>query len=364
MTHIDASLNILALHQPSHEPTSERITSTIGIIDLAAINGLHRILIDLAILNDQRGLRPLRNYHHAALRLVLLGPIRNRMRNRLDILSLLLRPPLALRPAPSLGLIPNQHIRISQRRGQRILERDGDERRAQVQHKSLARRRGLLAQRVRRLGRHRQVEPADVEELRALRVRPDLRPPQVLHLVAVGRRQVRAQAAVLPRDHRPAPPRRHVRHHHVLGVESRGAAGLAQRLRGLVFPDGPDVQHLAGPEDVRDAPRGVLRGAAGDLDAVAGEEVVVKGHVLGGGEDGVVGFEVVFGEEGGVALGLEVQEGVLQAEELVRHDGCEWLAVGGGGVVVGGVGCVEGARVEGVRDECVEGDGVICSSGG
>jgi len=88
-----------------------------------------------------------------------------------------------------------------------------------------------------------------------------------------------------------------------------------------------------------------LGGAAGEEVRVAGEEVVVDGGVFGGvDEDGIVGLEVVFGEEvgaeeGGVGVSggseglvgleegslpfsLDVEERVLEAEELVGRHVC------------------------------------------
>lgn len=100
-----------------------------------------------------------------------------------------------------------------------------------------------------------------------------------------------------------APARRVVGQPQVFGCQACGGAGGVEGGGVGVGADGADVEDRGRGEEVLCAAGGVLGGAAGDERGGAGLEVGVEGEVVRGGEDGVVGFERVFGEEGRVAGG-------------------------------------------------------------
>lgn len=88
----------------------------------------------------------------------------------------------------------------------------------------------------------------------------------------------------------------------IFGPHARGVVLLAQYVGVFVFAHAADVESGFRGEDVLGAAGGVLGGAAGEEDGGAvGEEVFIEAEVFGFGEDGVVGFEGVFGEHGGIA---------------------------------------------------------------
>ena len=105
----------------------------------------------------------------------------------------------------------------------------------------------------------------------------------------------------------------------VFGCEAGFLAGGIEGGGGVILAYTPEVEDGGGGEDVLGAASGVLGGAAGEEVRGAGEEVVVDGGVFGGvDEDGVVGLEVVFGEEVGAgrgALVLVVEEGASGGDE-------------------------------------------------
>jgi hypothetical protein len=107
----------------------------------------------------------------------------------------------------------------------------------------------------------------------------------------------------------------------VLDAETGGLDGVVQDRGVFVVADTAKVDYAVGWEHVLRATGGVLGSAAGDqLCGVVVEEVFVDGEVLGAGEDGIVGFELVFVEEGLVTLGLDVWREELVDKCIDRED--------------------------------------------
>lgn len=170
----------------------------------------------------------------------------------------------------------------------------------------------------------------------------------MLRVVVVRGAELGAHAPVVARDDDGAAARG------LLGVDAvlDPEAGLLDRVVQdggvLVVADAAEVDDGVGREEVLRAAGSVLRGAAGDeLGVVVVQQVLVDALVLLLGQNGVVGLEAVFLEEGIVAEGLDVwcgqrlvgrykgqldgfevearvlltEEGVLQAEETVLFGG-------------------------------------------
>lgn len=152
-----------------------------------------------------------------------------------------------------------------------------------------------------------EVEASDVEDLGVLNKSPNLRLLQVLQVVLVGGIKSGAKRPVVAGDDSTAPTGRLLRIDTVLDPQAGGTDGIAEDGGVLVVADAAEVDDAVGGQDVLGATGGVLGGAAGEeLGVVVVEEVLVEREVLLFGEDGVVGLEVVFLEEGFVTEGLDV----------------------------------------------------------
>lgn len=147
------------------------------------------------------------------------------------------------------------------------------------------------------------MEPAHVVELGLLHQRPDLGALQMFQFILVRGRQMRAQASVAAVDENAASSRRLGVVDAVFDAETGGGAGRAELCGVVVLADAADVKDGGRGEDVLSAAGGVLCCAAGDQGMFAGEDIGVEGHVVLFGEDGVVRFEAILGEEGFVAVG-------------------------------------------------------------
>ena len=170
--------------------------------------------------------------------------------------------------------------------------------------------------------------PADVVHPRLLYHGPYPRLPEVLDLVLVRGREVRAHGPVVSRDHHAAPARRLLLVDPVLDVDALLFALLAKCLGVLVRAHATHVPDAVGREHVRGTPRGVLGGAAGDdLGVAVLQQVVVQGHVLGFGEDGVVEFEVVLFEH--LVVARRRSEDVLENLRQPLEGQCRCSRVGG-----------------------------------
>jgi hypothetical protein len=93
----------------------------------------------------------------------------------------------------------------------------------------------------------------------------------------------------------------------VLDAQTSGLDGVVQDGSVFVVADAAKVDDAVGREHVLRTTSGVLGSTAGNqLRGVVVKEVFIDGEVLGAGQDGIVGLELVFVEESLVALGLDV----------------------------------------------------------
>jgi hypothetical protein len=140
----------------------------------------------------------------------------------------------------------------------------------------------------------------------------------VVKAVVVGSTQVSAQAAVVASDDDAAAARLLLGVDTVLYSQAGGLDGVVQNGGVLVVSHAAEVDDAVRAQDILGTTGGVLGGAAGDeLGVIVGEQVLVEGNLALFGEDGIVGLEVVLVEEGLVAVGLDVEERILQAEKGV-----------------------------------------------
>lgn len=152
----------------------------------------------------------------------------------------------------------------------------------------------------------------DVDHLGALSQRPDLGLLQVLQVVVVRGAQEGAERPVVAGDDNTALARADLLVNAVLDPQADGTDGVLEDGGILVVADTADVDDAVGGQDVLGATGGVLGGTTGDqLGLVVGEKVLVDGEVRVLGEDGVVGLEVVLGQEGVVTGGLDVWGALL-----------------------------------------------------
>jgi hypothetical protein len=107
----------------------------------------------------------------------------------------------------------------------------------------------------------------------------------------------------------------------VLDAQTSGLDGVVQDGSVFVVTDAAKVDDAVGREHVLRTTSGVLGSTSGNqLRGVVVKEVFIDGEVLGAGEDGIVGLELVFVEESLVALGLDVWSGGLVDECIHREE--------------------------------------------
>lgn len=136
---------------------------------------------------------------------------------------------------------------------------------------------------------------------------PDLGLLQVIKPIVVGSTQIRAHAPVVARNHHTAPARRLRRLDAVLDTKAGLLDGILKDGGVLVVADTADVYDAVVGQEVLGAAGGVLgRAASNELGIVVVEELLVERLVGILGEDGVVGLQVVLGEELIAAKGLDV----------------------------------------------------------
>jgi len=134
--------------------------------------------------------------------------------------------------------------------------------------------------------------------------RPYPRLLQMLNLILVRRRQIRAHGPMMSRNNHPTLPCRLLLVHTVLDVDTLLRAHLAQRVGGFVVAHTADIPDGIGWEHVGGSTGRILSGSTGDNFGIAVlDELVVYGHVLGFSEDGVVEFKAVLLEHGVIADG-------------------------------------------------------------
>lgn len=139
---------------------------------------------------------------------------------------------------------------------------------------------------------------ADVVELGVLNEVPDPGALQMIEVVVVRGRQIRAQRAVVAGNNHTAAARGVRRVDAVLDAQADLLDGVAQDVRVLVVADAAEVHDFLVAQNVRGAARRVLRRAARDqLRVVVVQQLVVQGNVLRRRQDRVVRLQVVLLEE-------------------------------------------------------------------
>lgn len=152
-----------------------------------------------------------------------------------------------------------------------------------------------------------EVVAANVVHLSILDQAPDLRLLQVIKAVVVGSTQIRAHAPVVARNHHTAPARRLRRLDTVFDTKASLLDGILEDRGVLVVADTAEVYDAVVGQQVLRATGGVLsRAASNELGIVVVEKLLVERLVGFLGEDGVVGLQVVLGEELIAAEGLDV----------------------------------------------------------
>ena len=203
----------------------------------------------------------------------------------------------------------------------------------------------LLAKCHDRVHADRQVVSTHKQRLTLLDQAPVLL--QVLQLVAVCGRKIRAHAPVVPGDDHTTPTRGGLLVVAVAVLETSGPVASRELLRRLVLADAANEHDRRGREEVLRSTGSVLGGATRKELGIAGQQVGVDAKVLLLREDGIVGLQSILLEKRIVAwlvlaidcssfrshwpprmggmeslpLGLDIQERVLEAEKLVRCHG-------------------------------------------
>lgn len=309
LAHVDSLVKGVTINNASAETASKSITSTVGVVDELLGELVNRVLLDLILtLNGNNGrLGTLSDDSHTLPLGVDLGQVGERLGDLLDIRQ---TKPMALRVRSRLALITNDIIPIRRRGIERLLEELADERGGQAQDERLVLLGRLLSQLLDRGGADGEVVPADVVGLCVLDESPDVWALEVLEVVVVGGAELGDHGAVVARDDDAAAAGGDLGVYAVLDPEADLLDGIAEDGGVLVVAGAAEVDDRVGCEDVLGSAGGVLSGAAGDeLGVVVVEEVLVDGEVLLLGEDGVVGLEAVFFEEGLVAKGLDIWGG-------------------------------------------------------
>lgn len=220
----------------------------------------------------------------------------------------------------SLGLVTDNVVPVGGGLVELVLEELADEGSGQREHEGLVLGSGLLGEGHDGGDRDGQVVTTDEVDLGLLDEVPVLL--QVLDLVAVGGSEVGAHATVVAGDDDTAATSGLLLIVAVDSAETDLGVGLDQLLGVLVLADTSNEDDRVGGEDVLGTSGSVLCGTTSvQVDLEVLEQVLVETHVLLLGEDGIVGLEAVLLEQLLVTDGLDVQEGVLKAEDLVlaRH---------------------------------------------
>mmetsp|Transcript_102907 Transcript_102907/g.300263 ORF Transcript_102907/g.300263 Transcript_102907/m.300263 type:complete len:345 (-) Transcript_102907:130-1164(-) len=264
------------LRQAGQEASHICVARAVGVDELLLREGDDGILRDSAVDRHDGRIRPLRDDYHAlhsgllAVQGALLARLcaRDQGEARGNERHVLRVPAFDLRPRLRLGLVAEEHVHIGQELREHRLERRHlhQERRREVQAVRRARLGGLLRRQPHGVGRHGDEEASAVDDLGFRHQLPDLGLLQVVHLVVVGRVEVRAKRPLVAVDEDGAAACRrrlvdHVGRLHailVTGLLHLGAVGVtADAACESCGPLG--LQEPLGNAD------GVLRGSAGNV---------------------------------------------------------------------------------------------------
>lgn len=317
--HIDTLLDALALGHTGKEATSEGVTSTSGVGNFVFADDVNGEALDVVLAldgNDGR-LGALGDDDGTLALGVLLGQVGHVLGDGRDVFGVEV---VRGSEGASLGLVANNVVPVRGGLVELVLEELGNERCGQRKHENLVLGSGLLCEGHDGGDRDGQVVTTDVVDFGLLDEVPVLL--QVLDLVAVGSGEVGAHATVVTSNDNTAATGGLLLIVTVDGTETDLLVGLDQLLGVLVLANASNKDDRVGGEHVLGTPGGVLGGTTSvQVDLVVLEQVLVQAHVLLLSQDGIVGLESILLQQLLVADSLDVQEGVLEAEDLVlaRH---------------------------------------------
>jgi hypothetical protein len=136
---------------------------------------------------------------------------------------------------------------------------------------------------------------------------PHLGALQVLEVIVVRSRKICDHGSVVVGDNDSAPAGRLGLIDTVLDAETGGLDGVVQDGGVLVVTNAAEEDDAVGRQHVLSSAGGILGAASRDeFGGVVVQEVVIDAEVLLFGEDGIIGFEVVFLEQGCVTDCLDI----------------------------------------------------------
>lgn len=126
LTHVDAGLERLTLNDTSDEATGEGITGTVGVVDLARLDGVDRELLNAVLtLNGNKGrVGALGDNGNTLALAILLGQVREVLD---DVLGLLGRKLVRFGVGGGLGLVADDVVPVGGAGIDNVLEELGDE---------------------------------------------------------------------------------------------------------------------------------------------------------------------------------------------------------------------------------------------
>lgn len=135
LTHVDGLLERLALDDTSNEAPSERVTGTVGVVDLLLLDGVYGKLLDISVTSHGNGwVGALSEDNSPGSLAVLLCSIGNLLRDLLDVLGL---PTMRLGERGGFGLVADDDVDVWEDLVERVLEKLRDERCGKVEDELL-----------------------------------------------------------------------------------------------------------------------------------------------------------------------------------------------------------------------------------
>lgn len=139
MTHVDGLVERLALDDTSDETTGERVTGTVGVVDLLLLDGVYGEFLDVSVTallcgHGNGWVGALGEDNSPGSLAVLLGCVGKLLSNLLDVLGL---PAMCLGECGGLGLVADDDVDVGEDLVERVLEELRDEGRGKVEDELL-----------------------------------------------------------------------------------------------------------------------------------------------------------------------------------------------------------------------------------
>mmetsp|Transcript_19244 Transcript_19244/g.42798 ORF Transcript_19244/g.42798 Transcript_19244/m.42798 type:complete len:378 (-) Transcript_19244:91-1224(-) len=316
VTRLDAVLHVLPDEHRRQEPPDERVPRAVRVHERLLRQERHGVLGHGPVARHDGRRRPLRENHGPRLA-ALLRARRDLQGDLLEVLPVVPEPVL-LPVGGRLALVAEEVVGVLEGRGDLVAEEVDDERGREVEAERLARGERVLGDDLERVDRNGEEEAGDVVALGRLVDGLRLGGLDVGRLEVVRGVELRHERPLAALDEDGADARGRGGVLHVVYLDAvLGGAGL-ELLAELVGADAAHVGRLVGPavgaEDPLRDTDGVLRGPPGDvLRAVVVDQLLVEGHVLLLGEDGVVQLHGVLVENLLADLRGDVEERVAHA---------------------------------------------------